>query len=166
MLWSVVRMTVDDHDECSLNTEDLATLSMMSVGKVSQCRRRLIDIGLLKGERRPGPGHNQQLWHLTIPKGQLPVTRGGGYSPKPGFVYLIQCGPYYKIGVSTDVGQRVKQLSTLPPFDLDLVCTIETGDMESLERELHERFADKRKRGEWFELDPEDVDQIREMAGD
>jgi hypothetical protein len=79
----------------------------------------------------------------------------------PGYVYLLQAGPYYKIGVSQDVDKRVEQLATIPPFDLELVCTIPTEDMYGLERELHERFDAKRKNGEWFELDEADVEHIR-----
>src|SRR5690606_21549215 len=48
-------------------TEDLAALSMMSVGKASQCRARLIEIGLLEGEVRKDPDYPQPVWHLTIP---------------------------------------------------------------------------------------------------
>lgn len=82
----------------------------------------------------------------------------------PGYVYLLQAGPYYKIGLTRNLDQRVKTLSTLPPFDLELVCAIRTGDMYTLERELHQRFKGKRKNGEWFELDPNDVEYIRELA--
>jgi hypothetical protein len=35
--------------------------------------------------------------------------------------------------------------------------------MIGLERRLHERFADKRINGEWFDLSEDDVTFIREM---
>jgi len=78
-------------------------------------------------------------------------------------VYLLQCGPFYKIGASTQVDNRVKQLATLPPFDIELLHTIQTDDMYKLESELHERYADKRKNGEWFELEPDDVEYIKSL---
>jgi len=81
--------------------------------------------------------------------------------PKPGFVYLLQAGPYYKIGVSAQVDERIKQLSTLPPFDLELLHTIYSVDMYDLEKDLHGLYADKRKNGEWFELEPSDVEYIK-----
>jgi hypothetical protein len=86
-----------------------------------------------------------------------------GYKPAPssGYAYLLKCGAYYKIGIATDVQKRIKQLGTLPPFDLDLLHTISTGDMHALEKDLHERYADKRKNGEWFELDQDDVEYIK-----
>ena len=82
-----------------------------------------------------------------------------------GFVYLVQCGPYYKIGISTQVDERIKQLSTLPPFDIELSHMIPTDDMYTLESTLHERFADKRKNGEWFELEPADAEYIKGLSG-
>ncbi|NIV32750.1 MAG: hypothetical protein GWN58_25880 [Anaerolineae bacterium] len=84
--------------------------------------------------------------------------------PEPGFVYLLQCAEYYKIGCSKKVDRRIKQLSTLPPFDLVHICSIQTDDMYQLEFELHQRFQHKRKRGEWFTLDAEDIEYIRSLA--
>ena len=81
--------------------------------------------------------------------------------PKAGFVYVLQADSYYKIGLSTNVEKRVKQLSTLPPFDVTLIHKIETGDMHQLESELHERFAEKRANGEWFVLSNEDLEWLR-----
>ena len=80
------------------------------------------------------------------------------------YVYVLKAGPYYKIGVSSNVDKRIKQLSALPPFDLELVCLLQPDDMYTLERELHIRFAEKRKRGEWFTLDDTDVEWIKGHA--
>lgn len=66
-LWNVIKMIAGDSGECYLSTEDLATLAMMSAGKVSQCRKRLIKHGLLEGEIRRDPGYPQPVWHLSIP---------------------------------------------------------------------------------------------------
>ena len=66
-LWNVIKMIAGDNGECFLSTEDLAILSMMSAGKVSDCRKYLISQGLLEGEVRQDPGYPQPVWHLTIP---------------------------------------------------------------------------------------------------
>jgi hypothetical protein len=66
-LWNVVKMIAGESGECYLSTEDLATASMMSTGKASQCRKSLIEKGLLEGEIRKDPGYPQPVWHLTIP---------------------------------------------------------------------------------------------------
>jgi len=78
-----------------------------------------------------------------------------------GYIYLVQSGPHYKIGITTDVDRRVKQLGTMPPFGLETVHTIYSEDMYDLERTLHERFGDKREEGEWFLLDDKDVEYIK-----
>lgn len=80
-----------------------------------------------------------------------------------GWVYILQAGPFYKIGKTKNVDRRIEQLATLPPFDIEIVHTIKTKDMGRLELELHERFADKRKHGEWFELDEEGVTWLKTL---
>ncbi|MCP4540114.1 MAG: GIY-YIG nuclease family protein [Chloroflexi bacterium] len=82
-----------------------------------------------------------------------------------GYVYLLQAGPYYKIGASQTVDKRIKQLSTIPPFEIELICAIKTNTMYELERELHERFSDKQVRGEWFTLNDEDIVYIENLTG-
>lgn len=67
MLWSVVKMAAWDTGECILSTRDLATLSMMSVGKVQDCRAYLLRMGLLEGEFRRDPGYPQPVYHLRVP---------------------------------------------------------------------------------------------------
>jgi len=82
----------------------------------------------------------------------------------PGYVYLMQSGPFYKIGVSHQVESRLEQLMTQPPFDIELICTIETENMHALEKRLHKRFDAKRKNGEWFELEEIDVEYIMALG--
>lgn len=86
-------------------------------------------------------------------------------SARHGFVYLIQSPTgSYKIGRTKDPDDRLKTFSVKLPFEVDYVCTIETGDMYQLERELHKKYASKRVNGEWFYLEPEDVEDIRGLA--
>ena len=66
-LWDVVKMIAGEDGECMLATEDLATLAMMSVGKLVDCRDYLRRQGLLEGEIRRDPGYPQPVWHLRIP---------------------------------------------------------------------------------------------------
>ena len=83
---------------------------------------------------------------------------------KEGFVYILKCGPFYKIGLSQVVDKRVEQLATIPPFDVELLYTIETDNMYELESFLHDRFSEKRKNGEWFELKETDLEYIRGLG--
>ena len=66
-LWSVVKMIAGEYGECILSTPDLAKLSMMSVGKVSDSRAYLLATGLLEGKRYREPAYTQSVWHLRIP---------------------------------------------------------------------------------------------------
>jgi hypothetical protein len=66
-LWSVIKMVAGEEGECYLNTRQLAAMAMMSVGKVTTSRKRLIDAGLLEGEIRQDPGYRQPVWHMRIP---------------------------------------------------------------------------------------------------
>lgn len=82
---------------------------------------------------------------------------------KVGWIYILEAGPYYKIGRSKNVDKRIEQLSTLPPFDIELVHLIQTNDTTLLEIALHNHFANKRKNGEWFELEEEDITWLKQL---
>jgi hypothetical protein len=66
-------------------------------------------------------------------------------------VYFIQPagGGLIKIGVAARPKQRLYHLQTGSPVELRLVGTLPGG--QPLEAELHQRFAEHRVRGEWFE---------------
>jgi hypothetical protein len=73
-----------------------------------------------------------------------------------GYVYVIgtELADRVKIGfTSGDPRARLKALQTGCPDELVVIAT-EVGS-QSLERNLHERFAEKRVRGEWFRVDKE-----------
>ncbi len=92
---------------------------------------------------------------------QTPRTKAG----RAGFVYLVQSPTgFYKIGRTSDPNNRMKTFSVKLPFEVSYVCVIETVDMKALEASLHEQFAGKRASGEWFALDAEDVEYIKDMA--
>ena len=76
-----------------------------------------------------------------------------------GFVYIIQSeSGHYKIGKSTgDPSKRVRSLQTGSPFDLTLILKIKSSNCHRLEADIHDRFASKRIRGEWFTLSTDDL---------
>lgn len=74
-------------------------------------------------------------------------------------VYIIRdvdVSGFYKIGVASDLKRRLAQL-TICPFRIKIVHVIPTENAYSLEYQLHAQFADKRVRGEWFNLTTEDI---------
>jgi hypothetical protein len=84
-----------------------------------------------------------------------------------GYVYLLQSPTKsYKIGRSKNPQDRLKTFSVKLPFEVEYIALIETPDMTGLERQLHERFAEKRVNGEWFELSEEDVQYIQGLSNE
>lgn len=78
---------------------------------------------------------------------------------QPKLVYLMEAGGRVKIGISTDPERRRQSMQTGCPVRLRLLATIPGG--AAVEAEMHARFAEHRKHGEWFE----DVPEIRAAFG-
>lgn len=77
-------------------------------------------------------------------------------------VYLISDGDYVKIGHTLrDVEQRLTEIQTGSPQPIKLINFIPGADI-SVERELHQKFADLRLRnnGEWFMASPRVEDEF------
>ena len=65
-----------------------------------------------------------------------------------------------KIGITANLYARFAAMQTGCPQDLRLIAYAELQDAELHEATLHNRFAEKHHRGEWFELDEDDIDLI------
>jgi hypothetical protein len=81
---------------------------------------------------------------------------------KNGFIYLIKCGDFnlYKIGKANSsqlVLSRLNQCQTGNPFKLILSGYWEVSNYHLIEKRLHSLFNNKHKRGEWFELNENDL---------
>lgn len=82
---------------------------------------------------------------------------------KQGWVYIAKCEDRYKIGwTGQDPEKRIAGLRTGNPFPVELVGIVR-GTI-ALESTLHRHFASKRSTGEWFFLEPDDIEYIFSLA--
>jgi hypothetical protein len=82
------------------------------------------------------------------------VTR----APQVTYLMLNNRNGFVKIGVSLNPAFRERTLQSEEPEVL-LIAVLESGP-PGMERTLHREYADLRLRGEWFALQPEDVQSI------
>jgi hypothetical protein len=69
-----------------------------------------------------------------------------------GFVYVLEAGPYYKIGRTRTLTTRIKTLNIQLPFPVTCIAAFPCEEASRSEAELHERFEKHRVNGEWFTL--------------
>ena len=72
--------------------------------------------------------------------------------------YLIYDNNMYKIGRSIEPENRLKQIKAHNPA-AKLICTID----KDIEKELHNKYKNKRVGGEWFDLTESDISYIAGM---
>lgn len=85
--------------------------------------------------------------------------------PRLGQVYLMESGGLYKIGYTyTSVRARRLTFQRGNPKKVNQICIIDSDSPEQLEKELHDKFAKKHVRGEWFDLNAADVEYMQSLA--
>lgn len=70
---------------------------------------------------------------------------------------------YYKIGISNEPEWREKTLQSEKP-SIKLIAAkkfVNRRIAANFEKALHDSYSHRRKRGEWFQLDQEDIDEIK-----
>jgi hypothetical protein len=88
------------------------------------------------------------------PPTELPVNESEAAF---GSVYLLKVGKYFKVGRTTSIDRRTRELAIQLPQRPETVHVITTDDPAGVEGYWHRRFAEKRENGEWFRLEPADV---------
>ena len=77
---------------------------------------------------------------IPIPPGRLPL--------KPQVYCIVSADEYVKIGKTTNVLQRIRNLQCGNPHELRLFCAVAGG--AEVEAYLHKRLRRFHHRGEWF----------------
>lgn len=80
-----------------------------------------------------------------------------------GWIYVYRQNKYYKIGKSKYKDCRVKKYKTENPQGITLILKKHVRDYHWLEHHLHVTFNNRRYRGEWFILQHEDIDLIKQI---
>ena len=73
----------------------------------------------------------------------------------------MKSGRHCKIGRSKSAERRELELGILLPEKAELIHKIKTDDPVGIEKYWHDRFKDKRKGGEWFELSAGDIKNFK-----
>ena len=81
-----------------------------------------------------------------------------------GSIYLMKCENYIKIGRAFNPIARHYSLKYQTPFEVELLFHQKVRDDKELEAYLHFVFRDKHYKGEWFSLDEEDVNKVKEIC--
>jgi T5orf172 domain len=97
----------------------------------------------------------------TVDKAPSPIQER---EPEECYVYLMfdTKSLYYKIGISNIPEWREKTLQSEKPT-IKLIAAkkfVNRRIAANFEKALHDSYSHKRKRGEWFQLDQEDIDEI------
>jgi hypothetical protein len=108
------------------------------------------------------PGIDDMEFGATIGISRTSVERQ--YQECPGYVYLIESEHGYKIGKTVNIKSRTRLFEVKLPFPIKLINYSWFENYSKAESNQHKKFAHKRREGEWFELNSEDIDYIKNQG--
>lgn len=80
-----------------------------------------------------------------------------------GWIYLIKCGEFYKIGVTQKLEKRLNGLKTANPHPLELLKTWKYDPwslVRKIEKMLHRHYKPYHHHLEWFKLPEDEVARL------
>lgn len=126
--------------------------------RMEELSARLAEYADQKGEREVA---NYASAYVPVRRDQ--EDEGDSAAPV-GHVYMQRHGRDYKIGRTSSLNKRGRQIQLELPQEVELVHSILTDDPPGVEAYWHNRFADKRTRGEWFKLTKADIAAFRRWS--
>lgn len=101
--------------------------------------------------------------HQQTESKQIRETQVALRLKRPGYVYLVKAGQYFKIGRSKQPNVRFEQIGLQLPFPFEVLHVIPVTDMYEAEKQLHSKYAHRHLNGEWFELSENEVVEITSL---
>lgn len=86
-------------------------------------------------------------------------------SDKDKFIYIFKSDSYYKIGITKDIEQRIRNLQTGNPIEIAFVCASFIENASKFEAKLHNFYQEYNKHREWFELSCKQLEELIEILG-
>ena len=80
-----------------------------------------------------------------------------------GYIYIIKSKNLYKIGRAINIRNRVKTYRTENPFGIKVILQQKVNDYIGIETKLLKKFKSKQVKGEWFKLNKQDIEQIKQF---
>ena len=83
------------------------------------------------------------------------------------YCYILEAGPFVKIGYSKDIEKRVAELQTGNPHQISVIAKFPCHTVaiaQQMEADMHYKFRRHRANGEWFKKRP--VLKYFRMKGD
>lgn len=174
---------MNDYNAFTCENSYLAVQAGMSESSVKRAKKELEDAGLIIVEKDHYKAKSGKISSVKVSKYRLLdgvdftdkvyennydkkvniVPSKNNPIGKPGYIYVMKCMGYYKIGKSKDC-RRLGEYTKLPE-EPEYVMIEYVSNMDLLERFLHDLYASKRLREgscEWFNLSDDDLITIRE----
>ena len=102
-----------------------------------------------------------QAFEDDVRAAEIAESSTGVGSPK--YVYLLECGGKYKIGISKDVARRIKELDCRP-FPINLMARSKRmTHAQDLEQHLHMKMSRYNIDGEWFDLPDDKLSLVKSV---
>lgn len=96
-------------------------------------------------------------WRLSFFTASNPAFCYDRNEGKRGILYAIQCQDHCKLGMTTDLERRFKNIEAGVPFDVTLIGkkTVQLTGLAYAEAWMHKQLAEQRAKNEWFKVAPE-----------
>lgn len=156
-------LSFDDYSEFSLDFFIRETGEKITV--IRSAIKELLNNNYLKREKRRDNTGKVVKWEYSvysIPYKKLDETqskellkRNGCY----GYLYVVEVDGNYKIGISKNPKQRLGEYTKYAKEPHTIILEY-CRDYVNLEETLHQKYAQKNIRGEWFSLSECDLSEI------